>query len=48
MSENVDYVACPLCGALVPRAEIEKYGYCEVCQLLVEAATGKKPKRGPG
>ena len=45
MCKNVEYVTeyvtCPLCGALVTRAEIEKYGYCKVCQLLIEALASK-------
>lgn len=41
MSKNGDHAVCPLCGALVRRAEIEKYGYCEVCRLLIEALAGK-------
>lgn len=31
-----DYETCPLCGSLVPRSEIAKYGYCEVCRLRIE------------
>lgn len=33
INDECAYVGCPLCGSTVPRAEIEKYGYCEVCQL---------------
>ena len=41
MPKNGDYAVCPLCGALVRRMELEKYGYCEVCQLLIEAINPK-------
>ncbi|GAI62662.1 unnamed protein product [marine sediment metagenome] len=41
MSKNSEYVICPLCGATVPKAEIQKYGYCETCRLLIEALTAK-------
>ena len=44
MSEIGEYVACPLCGATVPKAEIQKYGYCELCRLLIEASSGKVKK----
>lgn len=40
MSKNGEYAVCPLCGALVRRVEIEKYGCCEVCRRLIEALTG--------
>lgn len=32
----IEYETCPLCGSLVQRAEIAKYGYCEVCRLRIE------------
>ena len=33
-------IECPLCGATVKQTEIQKYGYCQVCQLLIEALKG--------
>lgn len=32
----IKHVTCPLCGSLVPRGELDKYGYCEVCRLAIE------------
>ena len=36
-----DFAECPLCGSLVPRQELAKYGYCKVCLLYIEALAGK-------
>ncbi len=41
MPKNGEYVRCPLCVATVPKAEIQKYGHCEVCRLLIEALIAK-------
>ncbi|MBA7524533.1 hypothetical protein ES705_16673 [subsurface metagenome] len=41
MSKNGEYITCPLCGATVPKAEVEKYGYCEICHLLIEASAAR-------
>jgi len=41
MPKKGEFVRCPLCEAIVPKAEILKYGYCEVCRLLIEALMAK-------